>query len=210
MQRRTRIQLEQSAIMSTASRFRCGFAPDVCRHGRCLDLRHAPKKRQFDDAQTYAVIGAAMEVHRVLGCGFLEAVYRAALAQEFELRGVNFRSEMSISIQYKQRTLPLGYRADFICFGEVLVEAKALGGLGPIEEAQLLNYLKGSGLKRGLLLNFGTTSLQYRRMVRTLDAGDDPLAKARMIQRHEFTVPSIPRRLTNLVNLPNLSNPRPL
>ena len=135
-----------------------------------------PARRQFEDAETYAIIGAAMEVHRVLGCGFLETVYRAALALEFELRSVQCRSEVPIAIHYKQRMLPMGYRADFICFGQVLVEVKALGGVGPVEEAQLLNYLKATGLRRGLLLNFGVTRLQYRRMVRALDAPDDPLA----------------------------------
>jgi len=135
-----------------------------------------PVRGQFDDAETYAIIGAAMEVHRVLGCGFLERVYRAALALEFQLRTVESRSEVPIAIHYKQQMLPMGYRADFICFGQVLVEVKALGGVGPVEEAQLLNYLKATGLRRGLLLNFGATSLQYRRMVRQLDARDDPRA----------------------------------
>lgn len=117
------------------------------------------------DAETYAIIGAAMEVHRHLGCGFLEGVYRAALAVEFELRRVPFADEVPIRLHYKQRSLPLGYRADFVCFGAVLVEVKALDGLGPIEQAQVLNYLKGAGLRKAILLNFGRASLQYRRMV---------------------------------------------
>ena len=96
----------------------------------------------FVDPQTYAIIGAAMEVHRELGCGYLETVYRAALAMEFQDRGIEFVGELPIPIQYKQRPLPLGYRADFVCFGDVLVEVKALDGLGPVEQAQVINYLK--------------------------------------------------------------------
>ena len=73
--------------------------------------------------------------------------------------------------------MPLGYRADFVCFGEVLVEVKALDGLGPREQAQVMNYLKGAGLRRALLLNFGVPSLQYRRIVRMLPC-DGPRAPA--------------------------------
>jgi len=129
----------------------------------------------FVDPQTYAIIGAAMEVHRELGCGYLEAVYRAALAMEFEACGMEFVDELPIPIQYKRRRSPLGYRADFICFGDVLVEVKALDGLGPVEQAQVMNYLKGANLHRAVLVNFGTTSLQYRRIVRGLPKDHDPL-----------------------------------
>ena len=129
----------------------------------------------FVDPQTYAVIGAAMEVHRELGCGYLEKVYRAALAMEFEARAIAFVDELPIPIRYKQRPLPLGYRADFVCFDDVLVEVKALDGLGPVEQAQVMNYLKGANLHRAVLLNFGTTSLQYRRIVRRLPKDRDPL-----------------------------------
>ena len=132
----------------------------------------------FDDPQTYAIIGAAMEVHRELGCGYLEAVYRAALTLEFEARALAFADEWSIPIRYKERPLPLGYRADFVCFGEVLVEVKALDGLGPVEQAQVLNYLKGANLHRAVLLNFGTPSLQYRRIVRKLPKAHDPRDRA--------------------------------
>ena len=137
-------------------------------HGRRRDF-------SFVDPQTYAVIGAAMEVHRELGCGYLETVYRAAFAMEFEARAIEFVNELPIPIRYKQRPLPLGYRADFVCFGDVLVEVKALDGLGPVEQAQVMNYLKGANLHRAVLLNFGTTSLQYRRIVRRLPKDADPL-----------------------------------
>ena len=132
-------------------------------------------RESFADPQTYAIIGAAMEVHRELGCGYLETVYRAALAMEFDSRALEFADEVPIPIRYKQRPLPLGYRADFVCFGTVLVEVKALDGLGPVEQAQVMNYLKGANLQRAVLLNFGTTTLQYRRIVRQLSPAHDPL-----------------------------------
>ena len=119
------------------------------------------------DPQTYAIIGAAMEVHRELGCGFLEPVYREPLAIELRAREVPFEREVGLPIVYKGQRLPLGYRADFICFGEVLVELKALGQIGAVEDAQVINYLRAARLERGLLINFGARSLQYRRLVWT-------------------------------------------
>jgi GxxExxY protein len=119
----------------------------------------------FPDPQTYKIIGAAMSVHSVLGCGFLEAVYCSALSIELEESGVPFAKEQSLPISYKGRKLPLHYRVDFVCFEDILVEVKALDAITGREEAQLLNYLKASGFKRGLLLNFGGTSLRHKRMV---------------------------------------------
>ena len=117
------------------------------------------------DPQTYAIIGAAMEIHRQLGHGFLEAVYQDAAVIEFPLRKIPFEKEVSLPIRYKDTLLPSHYRADFICFSEIIVEFKALSRLSSVEEAQLLNYLKATGLKRGLVINFGAPSLQYKRMV---------------------------------------------
>lgn len=125
-------------------------------------------ERAIEDPQTYAIIGAAMEVHRSLGHGFLEAVYQEALAREFEMQGIPFVREQPLAIRYKGALLGTGYRADFLCYGEIIVELKALQSISGIEEAQLLNYLKAAGLKRGMLLNFGTTSLQHKRMVLNL------------------------------------------
>lgn len=119
------------------------------------------------DPRTYAVIGAAMEVHRQLGCGFLEAVYQEALELELADRGIPFDPQKDIPIRYKGRILNTVYRADLICFGEVVVKLKALTQLGPIEEAQVLNYLKGTGFEIGLLVNFGRTSLQTKRFILT-------------------------------------------
>jgi GxxExxY protein len=118
------------------------------------------------DPQTYAIIGAAIEVHTQLGHGFLEGVYQEALAIEFALRAIPFERESEISITYKGEPLASKYRADFVCFGEVIVELKALNALTSVEEAQVLNYLKATGYQRALLINFGTPSLQTKRLVR--------------------------------------------
>ena len=117
------------------------------------------------DPQTYAIIGAAMEIHRQLGHGFLEAVYQEAAVIEFPLRQIPFEREVSLPIKYKNVLLSTHYRSDFVCCSEVIVEFKALSRLSNVEEAQLLNYLKATGLKRGLLINFGASSLQYKRLV---------------------------------------------
>lgn len=120
---------------------------------------------QENDLQTYAIIGAAMEVHRELGYGFLEAVYQEALAVELTHRNVPFERESLIPVRYKNTILETGYRADFLCYNEIIVELKALKSLTGTEEAQTINYLKGSGLKRALLINFGARSLEYKRIV---------------------------------------------
>ena len=117
------------------------------------------------DPETFAIIGAAMEVHRELRNGFLEAVYQDALAVEFALRGVSFEREKVLQVHYKGGVLPSFYKADFVCFGSVLVECKALHAMGGVEEAQILNYLRITGLPRAVLLNFGTRSLEYKRLI---------------------------------------------
>jgi GxxExxY protein len=128
-----------------------------------------PQIAQIDadkrDSETYAIIGAAMEVHSTLGNGFLEAVYQQALALELRQRNIPFVREAEIQVYYKNQRLPVGYRADFVCFDSVIIELKAIGTLGNNESAQLLNYLKATGFERGLLLNFGTPQLQHKRMI---------------------------------------------
>ena len=106
-----------------------------------------------------------MEVHKQLGFGFLEQVYQEALAREMTLCGISFQREVELQVMYKGQALNCAYRVDFICYGDVLVELKALHALTSIEESQVLNYLKATGYQRALLINFGAASLQYKRMV---------------------------------------------
>jgi GxxExxY protein len=120
---------------------------------------------QVNDAETFAIIGAAMEVHRVLGCGFLEATYAAALVTEMRHRAIPVEREVVYTIRYKDQNLPTRYRADLVCFGAVIVEVKAVRVLGEVEMAQAMNYMRASGLKRALLLNFSERKLAYKRVV---------------------------------------------
>jgi GxxExxY protein len=130
------------------------------------------------DKETFAIIGAAMEVHRELGHGFLEAVYQNALALEFAERGIPFRAEVELPIFYKGKRLACGYRADFICFEDILVETKALSGLTSADHAQVINYLKATRHRRGLLFNFGATSLETKRLVFSPSENLCPSAKS--------------------------------
>ena len=108
-----------------------------------------------------------MEVHSQLGCGFLEPVYQEALAREFKERNIPFEKEKLLEIYYKGNMLSKKYVADFICFDKIIVELKALSKLTSDHEAQLLNYLKATGFELGLLVNFGTGKLEYKRMILT-------------------------------------------
>ena len=106
-----------------------------------------------------------MEVHKELGCGFLEAVYQEALEREFTIQRIPFKAQPIIQIRYKEQLLNKTYQPDFISYDEVIVEIKAITSLSGIEEAQLINYLKAAKLKVGLLINFGSRSLEYKRFV---------------------------------------------
>ncbi len=117
------------------------------------------------DPETHAIIGAAMEVHCQLGHGFLENVYQEALMLEFEQRGIPALRELPLEISYKGMSLKCTYKADFICYDQIIVELKALQNIGGAEESQVINYLKASGIEKALLLNFGVPSLQYRRLI---------------------------------------------
>ena len=107
------------------------------------------------DPQTYAIIGASMEIHRQLGHGFLEAVYQEAAAIEFPIENIAFEREVALPIKYKNILLPIHYRADFVCFDAIVVELKVVKELAPEHKAQVLNYLKATGFHLGLLVNFG-------------------------------------------------------
>ena len=119
------------------------------------------------DKLTYSIVGAAMEVHSQLGAGFLESVYQEALERELMSRGIPFASQVELPIMYKGERLMTMFRSDLVCYHEVIVELKSIKTLTNIDEAQLLNYLKATGLKRGLLLNFGANRLEVKRMILT-------------------------------------------
>jgi GxxExxY protein len=117
------------------------------------------------DPQTFQIIGAAMEVHRKLQRGLFEAFYCDALAIEFSLRGVPHQAQRAIQLEYKGHALKGPHHLDFVCFESVIVEVKAVSALTPADEAQLLNYLAMTKIRRGLLVNFGAKSLEHKRMV---------------------------------------------
>jgi len=106
-----------------------------------------------------------MEVHRQLGHGFLESVYQEALAIELAAREIPFKREVALPVKYKGQLLQCSYRADFVCFEEVVVELKAISQLTGMDEAQTINELKATNLHRALLINFGAPSLDYKRLV---------------------------------------------
>jgi len=109
---------------------------------------------------TGEIIGAAIEVHRHLGPGLLESAYQACLAREMDLRNLAFEQEKQLFLEYKGLKLDCGYRLDFLVEQSVIVELKAVEALQPIHEAQLLTYLKLSGCKIGLLINFNVPVLK--------------------------------------------------
>jgi GxxExxY protein len=113
---------------------------------------------------TEQIIGAAFEVHRELGSGFLEKVYEVSLGRELNARGLDCSTQAEVKVCYKG--VPVGnYIADLLVEGKVICEIKALSSIRPEHEAQLLNYLKASGIRVGLLINFGTRRCQFKRMV---------------------------------------------
>ncbi len=118
--------------------------------------------------EVFAIVGAAMEVHRELGPGFLEAVYQEALEIELQSRNIPFRPQVVLPVQYKGGTLTKEYLADLVCYGQVVAEVKAIERLSGREEAQILNYLKATGLPVGLLLNFGAhPKMEWKRFALT-------------------------------------------
>jgi GxxExxY protein len=110
------------------------------------------------DDHTEQIIGAAIEVHRVLGPGLLESVYEEAFAHELGLRGIPFKRQIAVDVLYKDKTIQ-GQRVDLIVFDSVVVEIKSLRDLPDVATAQVLSYLRATGLKRALLINFGAMRL---------------------------------------------------
>lgn len=117
------------------------------------------------DPRTHAIIGAAMEVHRVMGPGFLEAVYHECLEIEFKIRNIPYISKPRLKLYYKDNILKKYYEPDFLVYSEIIVEIKAEKCLTKSDEAQIINSLKGSKQKVGLLINFGELSLKFKRFV---------------------------------------------
>ena len=115
--------------------------------------------------ECYLIVGCCMEVHKLLGCGFKEAVYQEALVMEFVDNALDFEREKRLKIAYKEVFLRKEFFPDFVCFGKIVLELKAVRELTDIHQAQLFNYLKASKLRLGLLVNFGTTSLQFKRFI---------------------------------------------
>lgn len=105
--------------------------------------------------ESYQIQGAVFEVYKEIGCGFLEAVYQECLIREFTCRTIPFTSQPELAIHYKGDIIPVTYRPDFICFEKIIVEIKAISDVADEHRAQLLNYLKATGIRLGLLVNFG-------------------------------------------------------
>jgi len=118
-----------------------------------------------DEDITYQIIGAALEVHRVLGSGFLESVYEEALCYELDRKSLPYERQASLDIRYKDLVFLNRFRADIVVDRKIIVEVKAIQRLTAIEDAQLLNYLRVTGIRVGLLFNFGASRLEFRRKI---------------------------------------------
>ncbi len=129
-------------------------------------MEHAPIPQE-DEELARRVIGAAIEVHRILGPGFLESVYRKALCHELSLQGIPFEYEKELLVPYKDIQIP-GQRYDILVVGRILLELKTVEAIAPIHQAQLLSYLKATGLRLGFVINFKVLVLKdgIKRLVR--------------------------------------------
>ncbi|MFO7774864.1 MAG: GxxExxY protein [Candidatus Hydrogenedentota bacterium] len=117
--------------------------------------------------EVYGIVGAAIEVSKNLGNGFLEAVYQEALALELGDRGIPHEEQKPIRVRYKNHLLRKEYYADFLCYDQIIIEIKATKAITPIEEAQLLNYLRATQLPAGIILNFGSPKFEWKRFANT-------------------------------------------
>ncbi|MEA1886970.1 MAG: GxxExxY protein [Bacteroidota bacterium] len=117
--------------------------------------------------ETYKIIGACLEVHSTLGNGFLEAVYEKSLEKELELRSIPFKRNVRFKVLYNYIDLDKVYVADFVCYDKIILELKAVSYIHSDHYRQLLNYLRVTGMKLGLLINFGQSSLKVKRIINT-------------------------------------------
>ncbi len=118
------------------------------------------------EKETYAIIGLCMEVHKILGHGFSEIVYKDAIMIEAEIKDIQIHREKEFKIEYKQRTLKHSFFADFVFYDNIIVEIKAAeGGTNDACISQTINYLKASGCRVGLIINFGRKSLEHKRLI---------------------------------------------
>jgi GxxExxY protein len=130
-------------------------------------MNHRDTENTERDPISSSVIGAAIEVHRILGPGLLESAYEECLCHEVSLRGIAFERQLALPVNYKGVKLDCGYRLDIVLPGKLVIEVKAVEALAPIHDAQLLTYLKLAGIRTGLLLNFNVPLLRdgIRRLV---------------------------------------------
>ncbi|MDD2889705.1 MAG: GxxExxY protein [bacterium] len=126
---------------------------------------HECKKDIIFQEEVYQIVGAAMEVSKILGRGFLEPVYQEALEIEFKNKQIPYEAQKKLLIKYGNIVLKKEYIADFFCFEKIIVEIKALNKITSTEESQLLNYLKASNLQLGLIINFGNSKLEWKRLI---------------------------------------------
>ena len=124
----------------------------------------APSKIIYKD-ESYAIVGACMKVHRALGPGFLEAVYEEVVEKEFIVQNIPYKRQVKLDLYYEGVLLKKHYRADFVCYDSIIVELKAVTQIPSVVYAQLQNYLKCTNMELGMLINFGTPSLTYKRIV---------------------------------------------
>ena len=124
----------------------------------------APSKIIYKD-ESYAIVGACMKVHRALGPGFLEAVYEEVVEKEFIVQNIPYKRQVRLDLYYEGVQLKKHYRADFVCYDRIIVELKAVTHIPSVLYAQLQNYLKCTNMELGMLINFGTPSLTYKRIV---------------------------------------------
>jgi GxxExxY protein len=125
---------------------------------------NAPSKILYKD-ESFAIVGACMKVHRALGAGFLEAVYEEVLEKEFQSQKIPYKRQVKLDLYYEGVKLKKQYRADFICYDTIIIEIKAVNQIPSVFYAQLQNYLKCTNMELGILINFGTPSLTYKRIV---------------------------------------------